>query len=263
MKTTHLLCGALASAFLFVPSARAADLRWVGLDITAASLAPGQALKTDHAAFAVTAVGGTTTGSVSSLAALPFGAGANIAPLFGSLTTVSGLSSADTVWNIDAPTDTLTLTLNHSVAGAASGSNFAGAEGVLYFYALTAGVFSVTYDYGMEQTDDPTAPYKASERGRSKVRTFNNSRGLGDDAPGLEEIVNRDGSRTLNYNVGPGSDLIGLQFDFGIDGSDPLFPTGISGGYLNASFTPAPEPGTAALLGTAALGLLARRRRVG
>lgn len=234
----------------------------MGLDIHSASLAPANALTTGHAAFAVTAVGGTTTGSVSSLAALPFGAGANLTPLFGSITTVSGLSSADTAWNIDAPSDTLTLTLNHSVAGAASGSNFTGAEGVLYLYALTAGVLTVTYDYGMEQTDDPTAPYKASERGRSKARALNNARGLGGDALGLEEIVNRDGSRTVNFNVSPDSDLIGLQFDFGIDGSDPLFPTAISGGYLNASFTPAPEPGTAALLGCAALGLLARRRRV-
>ena len=61
MKTTHLLCGALASAVLLVPSARAADLRWVGLDINAASLAPAEPLATGHTALAVTAVGGTTT----------------------------------------------------------------------------------------------------------------------------------------------------------------------------------------------------------
>lgn len=176
--------------------------------------------------------------------------------LTGSATATVGSSNATTSWNIDPDTSTLTMTLNHSFSGIAAPDNFAGAEGVFYFYALTEGTISVTYDYGDEETADPTAAYKASERGRSRVRQRNNSRGLGEDAPGGWEVVNRDGSRTFNMNVGPIDDLIALQFDF--QASDPG-PSSVNG-FLNMTFTPVPEPSGAMLGLLGGIGLLVRRR---
>ena len=260
MNTRQILCGATASALLLLtPSTHAASLRWMGLDMNTNAQATGQPLDhTDTTSVASFGLGGGGVGApISALAAAPFGAGANMADLTGAASASSGTSAGLTSWSIDADLDTLAMTLSHGYSGVAAADNFMGSEGVFYFYALTDGLLTVTYDYGDEETADPTAPYKASERGKSKAKTQNNARGLGDDAPGGWEVVNRDGSRTFFANVGPASDLIGLQFDFESSGGSPS----VAGGSLNMSFTPAPEPTSAALLGLGGLAMLARRRR--
>jgi hypothetical protein len=232
----------------------------MGLDMNTNAQSRGQPL--DHkdsisvAPFGTT--GGGTGAPIAALASAPFGPGPNMADLTGAASAGSGTSVGLTSWTINPDLDTLSMTLSHSYSGGSTpADNFVGSEGVFYFYALTAGTLSVTYDYADEQVADPESPYKASERGRSKVRTNNNARGLGDETSGGWEVVNRDGSRTFFANVGPGDDLIALQFDFESSGGSPASVNG----SLSMSFTPVPEPGSAALLGLGGLGLLGHRRR--
>ena len=259
MKTNRqILCGAAASAFLLIlqTGAQAAlDLRWLGLDMNTDSQS------TFTAPVHVDTIN-TTLPSIASLASLPFGPGANLMSLTNTVApTVSGTSFANTAWTITPGTDTFSMALNDGIGGGYSPINFTGREGVLYFYALTAGVISVTYDYGNAETGMTDQPYKASERGRSKSFIYRNSKGLGDAGnTGLSEIVNRDGSRTFFESVSPADDLLALAFDFRI--LDPLMPTSISGGYLNMTFTPTPvpEPGTL-IFGLALFGTTALRRR--
>lgn len=259
MKTHHTILAAAAALLLLPSPSHAGLIRWMGVDMNTNADSPFSALQ--HVDTTEAGTGPSYSAPIGSLGGTFWGPGANGMNLTGSATANSGLSLATTTWNINGVTDTLNMTMNHSIAGAISPGNFAGSEGVFYFYALTAGTISVTYDYGFEQTDPTTDPYKASERGRSKQYVYRNSKGLGGGGSGGTEIVNRDGSRTFTEYVTPGDDLIALAFDFQIL-EDPQQTT-ISGGYSTMTFTPTPvpEPGTA-LVGAVCgiVGLLSRRR---
>ena len=230
-------------------------LRWMGLDMNTFAQDPTHA---PSFLDSINAASGSP-GVISSLASVPFGPGANMTALTGSATRTSGTSFATTGWTITPGSDTLGMTMNHGISGGMAVNNFSGSEGVFYFYALTAGTLTITYDYGQEETTPTTAPYKASDRGRSRTYVLKNSKGLGDNAAGPTEIVNRDGSRTFTETVGPGDDLIALAFDFEI--LDNPQDTSIPAGYLTMTFTPVPEPTSVALLGMAGGALLAFRRR--
>ncbi|MCX7790617.1 MAG: PEP-CTERM sorting domain-containing protein [Chloroflexaceae bacterium] len=242
----------LAAVTVAALPASAQSLRWVGLDmnsIATSALGPGATLNTRHA----------VTATLGGLTSLSFGPGPNLSPLSGSATVDSGTGNAATTsWNLSAGGTTLRLGMNHALGEIGGGSRSAGAEGVIYFFALEEGTLTVTYDYGDEQTLDPDAPYKVQDRGYSRARVMRNSRGLGDGAWGVTEMVNRDGSRTFSLAVGPADDLLALQFDFRLD--DAGGPTSITGGYLTMSFTPIPEPSAAVLVALGALGLLGARR---
>ena len=263
MKTKVIFFCGFPALLASSPLHAASFVRWMGFDMNTTAQATGFVLnQVDTTSVAPFVDGGMAGGgpgaAISSLVSAPFEAGADMAALSGLATVASGTSYANTSWNIDAGTGTLTMSLDHGITGTIAGDNFTGSEGVFYFYALAAGTISITYDYGIEETADPTAPSKASERGRSRVTYASNRRGLGDGAVGLTEIVNRDGSRTITGAVGPGDDLIGLQFDFRIS-EDPQSAS-IPDGFMTVNFTPIPEPSTL-LLGTAGLALAFSRRR--
>jgi hypothetical protein len=256
--TTKLIASAAVAALSFASTTHAANIRWMGVDMNTAAQSTVTPLQ--HVDTTQAGTGPSYSSPISSLVGTTGGAGANGMNLTGSATVGSGTSTAITAWNINGGTDTLGMTMNHAVTGTILLNNFAGSEGVFYFYVLTAGTLSVTYDYGFEETGPTGNPTKASDRGRSRSYIIRNSKGLGDGGTfGGTEIVNRDGSRTYTESVTPGDDLIAMAFDFRI--LDNPQETNIPTGYLNMTFTPIPEPSAAVLFGLAGLGLLSRRRR--
>jgi hypothetical protein len=246
------LAGA-CTVLCLISSTQAAHIRFVGMDMNTVAGATSQSPT-------LTTTRHHVTPTFQDLVSLPLGPGNAFSPTSGSATATVGSTSATTGWNINQASDTLTLSLNHVISGAPAFDNFAGSEGVFYFFALTPGTLSVTWDYGFEEPlVNPSQPWKVSDRGRSAVRVKRNAKGLGEDAASGSIIVNRDGSFTFNESVSSADDLIALQFDLRI--LDDPSPFSIPDGYLTMTFTPIPEPSSAMLLGLAGLGLAARRRR--
>ncbi len=226
------LAGACA-ALCLISSSQAANLRFVGMDVNTVAAAPSLAPAFTNTRHHVTP-------TFADLVSLPLGAGTPFAPSTGSVTATRGSSTATTGWAIDAANDSLTLSLNHVISGAPAGDNFAGSEGVIYFFALTPGTLTVTWDYGFEEPlVNPSQPYKVSERGRSAVRVKKNAKGLGEDTNSGSIIVNRDGSFTFNESISSADDLIALQFDLRI--LDEPSPSSIQDGFLTMTFTPSQE----------------------
>lgn len=252
MKYNASCLAGACTVLSLVSSAHAAHIRFVGMDMNTVAGATSQAPDFTNTRHQVTP-------AFVDLVSLPLGAGNAFSPTSGSATATVGSSSATTGWNINEANDSLTLSLNHVISGAPAFDNFAGSEGVVYFFALTPGTLTVTWDYGFEEPAvNPSQPWKVSDRGRSAVRVKKNAKGLGEDADAGSIIVNRDGSFTFNESISSADDLIALQFDLRI--LDDPSPSSIPDGYLTMTFTPIPEP-TSAMLGLlGGLGLLVRRR---
>lgn len=255
MKTILLTALSLG---IYCTALNAVDIRWLGLDINTAAQDSLNSLDAMNSRSLA-----PEAGTLGALGSVPFVDGDNLASPIGQAFATSGTSSALTTWNINTTNDTLNMTMSHSINGAVDFNNFAGSEGVIYFYALTPATLTITYDYGTEETlsgDADFESYKASERGRSRARVKNNAFGLFEDYSGLTEYVNRDGSRSIVQNVGPADGLIALQFDFRI--LDLPTDTNIPSGFMNVSFSQIPEPSSfAALLGMGTMLFAVLRRR--
>jgi hypothetical protein len=128
-------------------------------------------------------------------------------------------------------------------------------------------VVGIGWDVAIFADDPSFLSEMAISVGSSSSSAFNLRVGVGDDAPG-----------TMSYNSGGIVDLVGLSLDFSVNANGTLrmefyedfddFPGDSDGRWVSGTLTistmPIPEPGTYGMmaLGLAAIGVMARRRKV-